>query len=96
LARRVYPVLTLFHQQKNYMHRLEEESQLTIIYYLHKTESVKSVFKRGLDGKEVGVFASRTPNRLSRIGIQDVTLVSVEGTRLLVKRTGRSGWHSCT
>ena len=67
------------------MYKLEEEGQLTIIYYLHKTKSVKSVFKRGLDGKEVGVFASRTPNRLSRIGIQDVTLVSVDGTRLLVK-----------
>ena len=77
--------IDLIPSQKKFMHRLEEESQLTIIYYLHKTESVKSVFKRGLDGKEVGVFASRTPNRLSRIGIQDVTLVSVEGTRLLVK-----------
>ncbi|MBW2597596.1 MAG: SAM-dependent methyltransferase, partial [Deltaproteobacteria bacterium] len=42
-------------------------------------------FKRGLDGKEVGVFASRTPDRLSRIGIQDVRLVKVEGTTLVVK-----------
>jgi hypothetical protein len=39
----------------------------------------------GLDGKEVGVFASRTPDRLSRIGIQDVRLVKVEGTTLVVK-----------
>jgi tRNA (Thr-GGU) A37 N-methylase len=46
---------------------------------------VKSTFKRGLDGKEVGVFASRTPYRLSRIGIQDVKLVKVEGTTLYVE-----------
>jgi tRNA (Thr-GGU) A37 N-methylase len=77
--------INLIPSQKRFMYRLEEESQLTIIYYLHKTASVKSVFKRGLDGKEVGVFASRTPNRLSRIGIQDVTLVSIEGTRLFIK-----------
>ena len=77
--------IDLIPSQKRFMYKLEEEGQLTIIYYLHKTKSVKSVFKRGLDGKEVGVFASRTPNRLSRIGIQDVTLVSVDGTRLLVK-----------
>jgi len=67
------------------MYRLDEEEQLTIIYYLHNVKSVKSVFKRGLDGKEVGVFASRTANRLSRIGIQDVTLVSIEDARLIVR-----------
>ena len=77
--------IDLIPSQKRFMYKLEEEGQLTITYYLHKIKSVKSVFKRGLDGKEVGVFASRTPNRLSRIGIQDVTLVSVDGTRLLVK-----------
>jgi len=33
----------------------------------------------------VGVFASRTPNRLSKIAIQDVTLVKIEGTTLYVE-----------
>jgi len=67
--------------------KLEDERNLTIVYYLHKSRSVKARFKRGLDGKEVGVFASRTPDRLSRIGIQDVRLVKVEGTTL-VSRIG--------
>ncbi len=67
------------------MHRLEEEERLTIVYHLHKPRPVRSRFKRGLDGKEVGVFASRTPDRLSPVGIQDVRLVSIQGTTLIVE-----------
>lgn len=77
--------IDLLPSQKRFMYGLEEEKKLTIVYYLHKIESIKSVFKRGLDGKKVGVFASRTAKRLSKIGIQDVTLVSIEGTRLFVR-----------
>ena len=77
--------IDLIPSQKRFMHRLEDEKFLTIVYYLHKTKSVKSVFKRGLDGKEVGVFASRTPYRLSKIGIQEVKLVKIEGTTLYVE-----------
>lgn len=76
--------IDLIASQKRFMFKLEEEDFLTIVYYLHKTKSMKSVFNRGLDGKEVGVFASRTPNRLSKIGIQDVKLVKIEGTTLYV------------
>ena len=77
--------IDLFPSQKRFMYKLEEEKFLTIVYLLHETKSVKSVFKRGIDGKEVGVFASRTPYRLSKIGIQDVTLIEIEGTTLYVK-----------
>ncbi len=31
------------------------------------------------------MFASRTPDRLSRIGIQDVRLLDIKGTTLFVK-----------
>lgn len=71
--------------QEAFMYKLEDEKHITIIYYLHKSGPVKSVFNRGLDGKLVGVFASRTPNRLSRIAIQDVTLIRIEGTILYVE-----------
>jgi tRNA (Thr-GGU) A37 N-methylase len=77
--------IDLFPSQKQFMYKLEDERNLTIVYYLHKARPVRARFKRGLDGKEVGVFASRTPDRLSRIGIQDVRLVKVEGTTLVVK-----------
>ncbi|MEA3475105.1 MAG: TrmO family methyltransferase, partial [Candidatus Cloacimonadota bacterium] len=35
--------------------------------------------------KRVGVFASRTPHRLSKIAIQDVRLIKIEGTTLYVE-----------
>jgi len=77
--------IELISSQKPFMYKLDEEKYLTIIYYLHKTRQVKSVFNRGYDGKKVGVFASRTPDRLSRIAIQDVRLIKIEGTTLYVK-----------
>jgi tRNA (adenine37-N6)-methyltransferase len=77
--------IDLFPSQKRFMYKLEEESHLTIVYYLHKARPIRSRFKRGLDGKEVGVFASRTPDRLSPIGIQDVLLRKVEETTLTVE-----------
>ena len=77
--------IELFSSQKRFMYRLEDESHLTVVYYLHKARTVRSRFKRGYDGKEVGVFASRTPDRLSKIGIQDVRLVKIEGLTLIVE-----------
>jgi len=76
--------IVLFPAQRVFMYKLNEEKHITIVYYLHKSGAVKSVFNRGLDGKSVGVFASRTPNRLSRIAIQDVTLVKIEEATLYV------------
>jgi formylmethanofuran dehydrogenase subunit E len=77
--------IELFESQKPFMYKLEEEKDICVVYYLHEAGSVKSVFERGLDGKKVGVFASRTPYRLSRIGIQDVRLRKIEGTTLYVE-----------
>ena len=77
--------IELLPSQKPFMHRIEEEKYLTIIYYLHESDSVRSVFKRGLDGKEVGVFSSRTPCRLSRLAVTEVELIKAEGTDLYVK-----------
>jgi len=71
--------------QQRFLHAIEEETRLTIVYYLNKRGPVRSVFKRGLDGKKAGVFATRTPDRLSGIGIQDVKLAGVEGTTLKVE-----------
>ena len=77
--------IKLFPSQKPFLYKIEDEKYLTIVYYLHQAKQIRSVFKRGLDGKEVGVFSSRTPDRLSRIAIKDVTLVKVEGTNLYVE-----------
>jgi len=76
--------IELYAYQKQFLYKIEDEKYITIIYYLHKSDKVASIFKRGLDGKKVGVFASRTPHRLSKIGIQDVKLVDVKGSTLYV------------
>jgi tRNA (Thr-GGU) A37 N-methylase len=78
-------VIELFKSQAPFMYRIEEEAYLTVVYYLHEAGPVRSVFERGYDGKRTGVFATRTPDRLSRIAIQDVKLVKVEGTTLDVE-----------
>lgn len=77
--------IELIPSQRPFLHKLEEEKDITIIYYLHESSHVVSVFNRGLDGKRVGVFASRTPYRLSRLAIQSVTLVKIEDTTLYVQ-----------
>jgi tRNA (Thr-GGU) A37 N-methylase len=43
------------------------------------------VFARGYDGKQVGPFASRTPDRLTPIGVTEVELLKVDGTKLVVR-----------
>ena len=75
----------LFKTQRPFLFKLEDEKWITIVYYFHKTTHIHSVFSRGIDGKKVGVFASRTPYRLSRIGVSNVELVKIEGTTLYVK-----------
>ncbi|MFW6413807.1 MAG: TrmO family methyltransferase domain-containing protein [Verrucomicrobiota bacterium] len=77
--------IVLLSSQKRFMYKLEEESKLTIVYFLHKSQAIRSKFKRGLDGKEVGVFASRTPDRLSPIGIQNVELKKIHDTIIFVE-----------
>jgi tRNA (Thr-GGU) A37 N-methylase len=76
--------IDLLPSQQRFMYKLEEESFLTVVYYLHKSSFVKSVFHRRYNGKEVGVFASRTPHRPSKIAVQDVRLLEIRGTTLYV------------
>lgn len=75
----------LFKSQEPFLYRLEDENWITIIYYFHKQRHIRSTFPRGLDGKTVGIFTSRTPERLSRIGITNVKLIKIENTTLFVK-----------
>ncbi len=77
--------IELLSSQERFLYGLEDEEYITIVYYLHKAGPVRSVFNRGLDGKRTGVFATRTPDRLSMIGIQDVKLVKIEKTTIHVE-----------
>jgi len=74
----LYPGMTGF------MKGLSDETYLTIIWQTHRPRAIRSVFKRGWDGKKVGPFASRTPDRLTPIAISEVKLLEVKGTTLVV------------
>ena len=79
--------IDLFPYQQRFMYKLEEEKWITVVYYLHQVNSMNTVFKRGKksNGKEVGVFASRSPHRPSRIGVSEVELISISNFSLYVK-----------
>ena len=77
--------IDLLPSQKRFLYRLEDEPYILVVYYLHKVNSLSTLFHRRLDGKKVGVFASRTQNRLSRIAIQDVKLLKVDSATLYVE-----------
>ena len=77
----------LFPYQQRFMYKLEEEKRITIVYYLHQVNSMNTIFKRGKDshGKELGIFASRSPHRPSRIAVSDVELVRISNLSIYVK-----------
>jgi len=79
--------IDLFPYQQKFMYKLEEEKWITVVYYLHKVDKIKTVFKRGMksNGKEVGVFASRTPHRPSRIAVSNVELIKICNLSIYVK-----------
>jgi len=79
--------IDLVSYQQRFMYKLEEEKWITIVYYLDRVNSISTVFKRGRkgNGKEVGVFASHTPHRTSRIAISDVELIRISNLSIYVK-----------
>ena len=77
--------IKLFESQRPFLYKLEDEQWITVVYYFHEQRKIRSTFSRGIDGKVVGVFASRTPERLSRIGISNVNLIKIDDTTLFVK-----------
>lgn len=76
----------LLKSQKPFLHKLEEEKWITIIFYFNAQRDIRSTFPRGIDGKKVGIFASHTPDRPSRIGVSNVELIKIQNTTLYVKK----------
>ena len=68
-----------------FMKGLEDETSLIILWHFHEARPIRSVFHRGYDGKHVGPFASRTPDRVTPIGVTEVELLEVKGTKLTVR-----------
>jgi tRNA (adenine37-N6)-methyltransferase len=77
--------IRLFSGIARFMKGLAEESHLTVLWQLHQAKPVRTVFSRGWDSKQVGPFASRTPDRLTPIAVTNVELIKVAGTELIVR-----------
>ena len=75
----------LYPGMARFMKGLEDETSLQILWHFHEARPIRSVFHRGYDGKHVGPFASRTPDRLTPIGVTEVELLEVKGTTLIVR-----------
>jgi tRNA (Thr-GGU) A37 N-methylase len=75
----------LYPSMARFMKGLADETSLLILWHFHKARPIRSEFARGYDGKQVGPFASRTPDRLTPIGVTEVELLEVKGTTLVVR-----------
>lgn len=75
----------LYPGMARFMKGLEDETSLLVLWHFHEARPIRSVFHRGYDGKHVGPFASRTPDRLTPIGVTEVELLEVKGTTLIVR-----------
>ena len=67
---------------------LDEFSHIIVIYYIHKSRKpvpMKVHPRFRVDNTPVGVFASRSPDRPSAIGMTTVKLLAHDGNRLRVR-----------
>ena len=69
------------------LHRIEEVSELDVIFYFHLKDEVKWRVHPRHDPSlpEVGVFASRSPKRPNFLGLTRVRLLERSGNTLVVK-----------
>lgn len=68
-----------------FMDRVEEESHLTVVWYTHDPGPLVTTFPRRWDGKQVGPFAARTPNRPNGIAITEVEVLGREDNVIRVR-----------
>lgn len=66
------------------LYLLDEMTYFYIIFYIHKPDKrpMLRVFPRRGNGKEVGLFASRSPNRFNPIGLTIAKIKRIEGNRI--------------
>ena len=64
---------------------LDGFSHLTLLYHLHRIDTVRLTLIPFLDDRPHGVFATRSPARPNPIGISTVRLVGIEGTTIRIE-----------
>lgn len=64
---------------------IEQCTHLFVIFWLHQADRNRLTATPKQDGKEHGVFATRTPNRPNPLALDVVDLLDVKGNRLTVR-----------
>ncbi|MFP4530318.1 MAG: tRNA (N6-threonylcarbamoyladenosine(37)-N6)-methyltransferase TrmO [Halodesulfurarchaeum sp.] len=64
---------------------IEQRGRVTVLFEFHESEGFDLVAKRHRGTDRRGVFASRSPNRPTPIGVTTAKLIEREGRRLLVE-----------
>ena len=80
-------VLVISEEYQDALYRLDEFSHIEVLFHLHE---MNEPFKTRIhptgnpEYPAMGAFATRTPNRPSKIGLTTCRLLSIEGNRLIV------------
>ena len=80
--------ITISEEYRDALYRLEEFSHIEVLFYLHEMDHEFRTRIHPTGNPEyplVGAFATRTPNRPSRIGLTKCRLLSIDGNRLRVR-----------
>ena len=64
---------------------IEQCTHLFVIFWLHQADRSRLTATPKQDGREHGVFATRSPNRPNPLALDVVDLFHVEGSRLTVR-----------
>ncbi len=64
---------------------LDGFSHLTLLYHLHRIDTVRLTLIPFLDDRPHGVFATRSPARPNPIGLSTVRLVGIDGTTIRIE-----------
>ncbi len=77
--------IEVFPQYAAALKDIDQCSHLFVIFWLHMADRDRLSATPPHDGKEHGVFATRSPNRPNPLALDVVELVGVEGERLKVR-----------
>ncbi|MHA1871776.1 MAG: tRNA (N6-threonylcarbamoyladenosine(37)-N6)-methyltransferase TrmO [Promethearchaeota archaeon] len=77
--------LIIYPEYKDALYKIEEESHIQVIFYLHKSPKIKRLKGPTYFGTIKGVFASRSPIRPNPIGLTTVPIVRISENKIIVK-----------
>jgi len=81
-------VIIISEEYQDALYRLDEYSHIEVLFYLHEMDRLFVTRIHPTGNPEyplMGAFATRTPNRPSRIALSTCRLLGVEGNRLRVR-----------